>query len=57
MNINADVTYEHIAKALKILIDNGIEDDEAEVVLQAIGYALLDVQLFPNVKQEAGYEN
>lgn len=50
MNINADVTYEHIAKALKILIDNGIEDDDAEVVLQAIGYALLDVELFPNVK-------
>ena len=27
----------------KILVDNGIEEDEASTVLQAIGYALLDI--------------
>lgn len=34
-------------KAVKVLIDNGIEEDEAETVLQAVGYVLLDKELFP----------
>lgn len=34
-------------KAEQILIDNGIEPDEASIVLQAIGYALLDIELYP----------
>lgn len=37
-----------IRKAEQILIDNGIEDDEAATVLQAIGYALLDTELYPD---------
>ena len=36
-----------IAKAEQILIDNGIEADEASTVLQAIGFALLDKDLYP----------
>ena len=36
-----------IEKAIKCLIDNGIEEDEAQVVLQALGYILLDEELFP----------
>lgn len=36
-----------IAKAEQILIDNGIEPDEAATVLQAIGYVLLDQELYP----------
>ena len=36
-----------IKEAEKILIDNGIEEDEASTVLQAIGYALLDEELYP----------
>ena len=36
-----------IKKAEKILVDNGIEEDEASTVLQAIGYALLDEELYP----------
>lgn len=32
---------------IKILIDNGIDGDEASTVLQAIGYALLDRELEP----------
>ena len=34
-------------EAVKVLIDNGIEKDEAETVLQAVGYVLLDKELFP----------
>lgn len=33
--------------AVKVLIDNGIEEDEAETVLQAVGYVLFDKELFP----------
>lgn len=35
-----------ITRALKVLTDNGVEEDEAEVVLQAIGYTLLNTELF-----------
>lgn len=34
-------------KAEKVLIDNGIDPEEVETVLQAIGYALLDKELYP----------
>ena len=37
---------EKIRKAEQILIDNGIDVDEASTVLQAIGYALLDQDLY-----------
>ena len=42
-----EITRQHIAKAKEILIANGIEEDEVATVLQAIGYTLLDVELFP----------
>ena len=35
-----------VEAAEKVLIDNGIEEDEASTVLQAVGYALLDVELY-----------
>lgn len=35
------------SKAEQCLIDNGIEPDEASVVLQALGYILLDEELYP----------
>lgn len=35
------------SKAEQCLIDNGIESDEAAVVLQALGYVLLDEELYP----------
>lgn len=37
-----------IKDAEQVLIDNGIEPDEASTVLQAIGYALLNVELYPD---------
>lgn len=33
--------------AEKVLIDNGIDADEAGIVLQAIGYTLLNAELYP----------
>lgn len=37
-----------IKKAEQVLVDNGIEEDEADTVLQAVGYTLLDVELYPD---------
>lgn len=45
------ISKEKIAQAEKILIDNGVETDEAKIVLQAIGYALLDEELYPRTFQ------
>jgi hypothetical protein len=42
-----NITLEKIKAAEQILIDNGIEEEEAGTVLQAIGYALLDTELYP----------
>ena len=39
------LTAEHIKRTLQVLTDNGIESSEAGVVLQAIGYTLLDTEL------------
>lgn len=36
-----------IKKAEQCLIDNGVEPDEACTVLQALGYILLDEELYP----------
>lgn len=36
-----------VEAAEKVLVDNGIEEDEASTVLQAVGYALLDTELYP----------
>lgn len=37
-----------IEQCVQILIDNGVELDEADSVLQAIGYALIDTELYPD---------
>lgn len=48
VKLNKDnVSVEDIKNAKQVLIDNGIEEDEADVVLQAIGYTLLDTELYP----------
>ena len=48
-----NITNEKIKAAEQCLIDNGIEMDEASVVLQAIGYILLDKELYPDEDEEA----
>ena len=44
--MNKVIFEEHIEKAEQVLIDNGIDEDEAAIVLQAIGYVLLDAELY-----------
>jgi hypothetical protein len=41
------ISKNRIEDAKRVLADNGIENDETETVLQAIGYTLLDAELFP----------
>ena len=41
------IPQNRIEDAKQVLADNGIEHDETETVLQAIGYTLLDAELFP----------
>ena len=42
-----NISLEKIKAAEQILIDNGIAEEEAGTVLQAIGYTLLDTELYP----------
>ncbi len=40
------ITKDQITKAQQCLIDNGIDADESETVLQALGYILMNKELF-----------
>lgn len=44
-----EIAPAQVNAAMQYLIDNGIEADEASVVLQALGYILIDTELFPKV--------
>ena len=44
---NLRITSKAIKAAENCLIDNGIETDEVEIVLQALGYILIDEELYP----------
>lgn len=46
------ISKEDIIRAEQILIDNGIDKDEASVVLQAVGYAMLDLELYDEENDE-----
>lgn len=39
--VNTEINAENIRRALKVLIDNGIDPDEAGVVLDTIGCTLI----------------
>lgn len=45
-----------IKKAIQCLVDNGIDPTEAETVLQALGYILMNEELFPDEEEEDDYE-
>lgn len=47
--VSRNIKEEEIEKAVECLYDNGIEKGEAGIVLQAIGYILLDTDLFPEL--------
>lgn len=46
MIIHAEINRSDVEMAEGVLIDNGIHPDEADSVLQAIGYVLLDTELY-----------
>lgn len=46
--VSQPISQKQIEAAKQCLIDNGIDADEAETVLQAIGYTLLNEELFPD---------
>ena len=48
LKVKANIFKSDIIHAEQILIDNGVDADEAQTVLQALGYALLDVELYGN---------
>lgn len=50
--INGYIREDHIKKAERCLVDNGIDADEACEVLQALGYILLDTELYPTRKMK-----
>jgi len=47
IKIDKEIGREDIAAAEQVLKDNGIEADEAATVLRALGYVLLDTELYP----------
>lgn len=47
MKVCTNITYEHLARATLVLMGEGMDKDDALEVLQAIGYTLLDTELFP----------
>ena len=51
INSNCITSEDEIKKSEQVLIDNGIEKDEAQVVLQALGYTLLNIELYPEEKK------
>ncbi len=44
---NSTITQSQLDAAEKVLTDNGIDPEEAATVLQALGYVLLDIELYP----------
>lgn len=47
ITVLATITDDDIKSAVGVLIDNGVDADGAVDVLQAIGYVLIDTELFP----------
>lgn len=45
-----------IKRAMKILLDNGLDEDDAYVVLQALYYVLLDIEIDDYIKSDNGKE-
>ncbi len=52
LRLTTTISKEDVRNAEQVLIDNGIEPDEASTVLQAIGYVLLDVELYEKENDE-----
>lgn len=46
------ITDKDIELTKQVLIDNGIDEDEVDIVLQAIGYTLLDTELIDDEDED-----
>lgn len=51
-DVTAVLTREHIQKALQCLADNGIEEGECAIVLQALCYILMDIEIEDLLEEE-----
>ena len=45
-HVNTIITKERIEEAENCLYENGIDPEETDTVLQALGYILLDTELY-----------
>ena len=52
VNVAISINEAKLKKAEQCLIDNGIASDEAETVLQALGYILLDKELYSATRED-----
>lgn len=52
IDFHSNISKEDVINAEQVLIDNGIKADEASTVLQAIGYALLDLEIYDEESDE-----
>lgn len=52
IEFHSNISKEDIINAEQCLIDNGIDEDEVQIVLQAIGYTLLDLELYDEENDE-----
>ena len=41
------ITQENVKKAEQVLMDNGHDLDDAQDILQALGYVLLNIEIYP----------
>lgn len=46
VKVDKTITRAEVKAAEKVLEDNGIDPDEVETVMQAVGYALLGAELY-----------
>ena len=47
MEIKTNITYENLARAILVLMGEGIDREQAFLILQSIGYVLLDTEILP----------
>lgn len=52
VDFRSNISKEDIVNAEQVLADNGIAKDKVQTVLQAVGYALLDLELYDEENDE-----
>jgi len=52
LEFRSNISKEDVKNTEQVLIDNGIEPDKVQTVLQAIGYTLLDLEIYDESEEE-----